>query len=98
MHEKAVVVPDSAILPTERGFVAYVVKGSKASLRRVRPGLFVREGVMEVLEGLSPGDSLIVTGATAIADGTEVIVKSPAPPAPSSPAAGPAKPSKGAND
>jgi len=98
MHEKAVVVPDSAILPTERGFVAYVVKGSRAAMRRVRPGLFVREGVMEVLEGLAPGDSLIVTGATAIADGTEVIVKSPAQPAPSSPAAGPAKPSKGAND
>jgi multidrug efflux system membrane fusion protein len=81
MHAKAVVVPDSAVLPTERGFVAYVVKGNKASMRRVRPGLFVREGVVEILEGLSPGESLVVTGATAIADGTELIVKPPPAPA-----------------
>jgi multidrug efflux system membrane fusion protein len=79
-HQKAVVVPDSAILPTERGFVAFVVKDSRASLRRVRPGLFVREGVVEILEGLSPGETLVVTGTAALADGTEVIVKG-APPA-----------------
>src|SRR5262249_5995936 len=42
VHEKAVVVPDSAVLPTERGFVAFVVKGTRASIRQVRPGLFVR--------------------------------------------------------
>jgi multidrug efflux system membrane fusion protein len=98
MHEKAVVVPDSAILPTERGFVAYVVKGSKASMRRVRPGLFVREGVVEILEGLSPGETLVVTGAAAIADGTEVVVRTGGTPAPSAPAAGPTKSNKGAND
>src|SRR5258708_4989757 len=57
MHEKAVVVADSAILPTERGFVAFVVKDSKAVQRSVRPGLFVREGVVEILDGLSPGDT-----------------------------------------
>jgi multidrug efflux system membrane fusion protein len=79
-HVKAVVVADSAILPTERGFVAFVVKDSRAVLRRVRPGLFVREGVVEILEGLSEGESLVVTGTSAIADGTELVVK-PAPPA-----------------
>jgi multidrug efflux system membrane fusion protein len=93
-HVKAVVVPDSAILPTDRGFVAYVVKGNKASMRRVRPGLFVREGVVEILEGLTPGESLVVTGATAIADGTEVVVR-PAPAPTVAPAPGPAK---GANE
>src|SRR5258708_32002561 len=67
VHEKAIVVPDSAILPTERGFVAYVVKGSRAVLKQVRPGLFVREGVVEILEGLTPGDGLIITGSTAAA-------------------------------
>jgi multidrug efflux system membrane fusion protein len=74
-HQKAVVVPDSAILPTERGFVAFVVKDSKAIQRTVRPGLFVREGVVEILEGLSPGETLVVTGTAAIANGTELIVR-----------------------
>lgn len=84
MHEKAVVVADSAILPTERGFVAFVVKGSKAVQRAVRPGLFVREGVVEILDGLSPGDTLVVTGTAAISDGTELIVRE-APPLPTPP-------------
>lgn len=78
VHEKAVVVSDAAVLPTERGFVAFIVKGNKAVLRTVRPGLFVREGVVEILEGLSPGETLVVTGTAALADGTEVLVK-PAP-------------------
>jgi multidrug efflux system membrane fusion protein len=84
VHEKAIVVPDSAILPTERGFVAYIVKNSKAVQRQVRPGLFVREGVVEILEGLTAGESLVVTGTTAISEGSEVLVKqdptAPAPP------------------
>lgn len=79
VHEKAVVVPDSAVLPTERGFVAFVVQGKKAVLRPVRPGLFVREGVLEILEGLRPGDQLVVTGTAALSDGVEVFMKEPAP-------------------
>jgi len=82
MHEKAVVVPDSAILPTERGFVAFVVKDSRAIQRSVRPGLFVREGVVEILEGLTAGEVLVVTGTAAIADGTELIVREAPPLAP----------------
>ena len=77
MHQKAVVVPDSAVLPTERGFVAFVVVDGKARQRRVLPGLFVREGVVEVLEGLVPGDVLVVTGAGALREGTEVGIKAP---------------------
>lgn len=80
VHEKAVVVPDSAVLPTERGFVAYVVRGGKAQVKQVRPGLFVREGAVEILEGLAPGESLVVTGTAALSDGVEVLVKqAPAP-------------------
>jgi multidrug efflux system membrane fusion protein len=74
-HQKAVVVPDSAILPTDRGFVAFVVKDNKAVQKTVKPGLFVREGVVEILEGLVPGESLVVTGTTAISDGSMLIVK-----------------------
>ena len=77
-HQKAVVVPDSAVLPTERGFMAFIVKDGKAAQRKVLPGLFVREGVQEILGGLSPGESLIVTGAGALQEGSEVLIKEPA--------------------
>ena len=69
------VTPASAILPTERGFVAFVVQDKKAVQRSVRPGLFVREGVVEVLEGLTAGETLVVTGTAAIFDGASLIVK-----------------------
>jgi RND family efflux transporter MFP subunit len=75
VHEKAIVVPDAAVMPTERGFVAFTVKGNKAVIRQVRPGLFVREGVVEILEGLTPGEMLVVTGTAALLDGVEVVVK-----------------------
>jgi multidrug efflux system membrane fusion protein len=78
-HVKAIVVPDSAILPTERGFVAFIVKDGKAVKRQVRPGLFVREGVVEILSGLNPGEILIVTGTGAVEDGRDVTVREPAP-------------------
>jgi membrane fusion protein, multidrug efflux system len=74
-RQKAVVVADSGILPTERGFVAFVVKDGKAQQRSVRAGLFVREGAVEILEGLAPGDQLVVTGAAALRDGVDVSIK-----------------------
>jgi len=77
-RKKAVVVPDAAILPTERGFVAFVAKDGKAQMRKVLPGLFVREGTVEILDGLAPGDLLVVTGAGALREGVELIVKAPA--------------------
>lgn len=76
-RQKAVVVPDSGILPTERGFVAFVVKDGKARQRLVRAGLFVREGAVEILDGLAPGDELVVTGAAALRDGVDVVIRKP---------------------
>ena len=76
-REKAVVVPDSAVLPTEHGFLAFVVKDGKARQRTVRAGLFVREGALEILEGLTPGDVLVVSGTAALRDGVDVMVRNP---------------------
>jgi multidrug efflux system membrane fusion protein len=77
-REKAVVVPDTAILPTDKGFIAFVVKDAGenkvAVERRVVPGLFVREGVVEIVSGLAPGEPLVVTGAAALRDGAELQV------------------------
>ena len=81
-RQKAVVVSDSGVLPTERGFVSFVVKDGKAHQRSVKAGLFVREGAVEILEGLVPGDLLVVAGAAALRDGVEVAIRKPeaAPP------------------
>lgn len=76
-RQRAVVVADSGILPTERGFVAFVVKEGKAHQRSVRAGLFVREGAVEILEGLVPGDLFVVTGASALREGVDVAVRKP---------------------
>lgn len=76
-RQEAVVVPDSGILPTERGFVAFVVKDGKAQQRSVRAGLFVREGAVEILDGLAPGDTLVISGAAALRDGVEVAIRNP---------------------
>lgn len=81
-RQQAVVVPDSGILPTERGFVAFIVKDGKARQRSVRTGLFVREGAVEILDGLVPGDALVVTGAAALRDGVDVAVRKPGAPSP----------------
>jgi multidrug efflux system membrane fusion protein len=85
-REKAIVVPDTAIIPSDRGFYAFVVKekdGKKiAEERKVMPGLFVREGVVEILDGLMEGDQLVVVGAQALKNGSEVRVggaKTPEP-------------------
>lgn len=69
---QAVVVPDTAVLPTERGFAAFVVKDGKAVRRDVSPGVAVREGYVEVLKGLAPGERVVVTGSAALRDGVEV--------------------------
>jgi multidrug efflux system membrane fusion protein len=72
----SIVVPQTAVLPTERGFVAFVVgAGDVAEERRVRLGLYTRDGGVEVLEGLGPGDPLIVRGASLLKHGMPVSVR-----------------------
>jgi len=50
-HRGAVVVPESAVTASERGFVAYVVNGGRASARPVRTGLRTGDGLVEVVSG-----------------------------------------------
>jgi RND family efflux transporter MFP subunit len=71
---QAVVVPQTAILTTEKGFVAFVIKdphGSDpiAEKRVVKIGLSVTNSALEVLSGLSAGESLVIEGANSLDDG-----------------------------
>jgi len=70
--ENAAVVPSSAIVRIEGKEYAYVASDSRARRRLVKLGL--AEGDRhEIIEGLKPGDSVIVKGLKMIRDGQKVI-------------------------
>jgi len=70
--EGALVVPESAIQASERGFVAYVVKENTARLRPVGIGLRTGTGIVEILSGLNAGEVVVSEGSDRLADGMAV--------------------------
>jgi multidrug efflux system membrane fusion protein len=92
-RKAAVVVPESAIQASERGFVTYVVEQGKAVLRPIQIGLRTGTGIVEILSGLKPGETVVTEGSDRLADGIPVEVLGGAtpgtpPPASAPPAAG----------
>lgn len=73
------VVPQVAIRPSEKGFLAFVVVDGKAVERILTPGMRTADGQVEVLAGLSAGDLLVVRGAEALSDGVAVRVSGDKP-------------------
>lgn len=76
----APVVPQTAVRPSERGFLAYVVEDGRAKERVLELGLRTADGLVEVREGLKPGEQLVVRGAEALKDGAAVRVAEGAKP------------------
>jgi multidrug efflux system membrane fusion protein len=69
----ALVIPESAVQASERGFVTYVVDDTKTA--RVRPvglGLRTGTGVVEILSGLAKGEVVVSEGSDRLADGMPV--------------------------
>ena len=75
---EAPVIPVSAVRPSERGFLAYVVEGDKAVERILTLGMRSADGRVEVLSGLKGGESLVVRGAEALSNGAAVRIGVPA--------------------
>ncbi len=69
----APVVPQTAIRPSDRGFLAFVVEGGVAKERVLELGLRTADGRVEVRSGIAPGERLVVRGAEALRDGAEVL-------------------------
>ncbi|WP_199746909.1 efflux RND transporter periplasmic adaptor subunit [Corallococcus sp. AB049A] len=73
------VIPQTAIRPSERGFLAFVVTDNKARERILELGLRTPDGRVEVKEGLKPGETLVVRGAEALRDGVAVRIEQERP-------------------
>lgn len=69
---QAAVIPQTAVRPSERGFLAYVVAGGRAHERVLTLGLRTADGQVEVKDGLAVGDSLVIRGAEALREGVAV--------------------------
>ena len=80
---EAPVIPQVAVRPSERGFLAFVVEGDVAREREVQLGLSTTDGRVEVKSGVKPGEKLVVRGAEALRDGAKVRVTGPTSAAPS---------------
>lgn len=93
-RKNALVIPESAIQASERGFVTFVVENDTAKLRPIQQGLRTGTGVVEILSGLKPGETVVTEGSDRLADGIPVEVVTGAEPA--SAAAEPAPPAAAA--
>jgi membrane fusion protein, multidrug efflux system len=71
-HENSAVIPATAVRPSEKGFLAYVVKDGKAEERTLTLGLRTPDGKVEVKSGLFAGEDLVIRGADALQDGVAV--------------------------
>ena len=73
-EREAPVIPQTAIRPSEQGFLAYVVSNGVAQQRVLTIGMRTADGQVEVLNGLQPGEQLVIRGAEALRDGAKVKV------------------------
>jgi multidrug efflux system membrane fusion protein len=73
-ERKAPVIPQPSIRASERGFLAFVVEDGKAVERILTLGLRTSDGRVEVLNGLRPGESVVIRGGEALRDGALVRV------------------------
>jgi membrane fusion protein (multidrug efflux system) len=71
VFDNAVVVPRDAVLERDTGNVVFVMKGERAELRKVETGAS-EKGRIVLLQGLSAGEELIVSGHRNLVDGQKV--------------------------
>ncbi len=75
----AIVVPETAIQASDRGFIAFAIQDGKAIVRPVELGPRTGGGFVEVLTGLSRGEVIVFEGSDRITNGTSVTTEGRAP-------------------
>jgi RND family efflux transporter MFP subunit len=78
-HRDALVVPRTAIQPSENGFIGYAVVDGKAQRRTIQRGLETPDGLVQVLGGLQAGEMVVTEGSDRLADGVSVQIAAAAP-------------------
>jgi hypothetical protein len=68
-------VPASAVVLRGQMELVFVVTGQKAELRLVKTGKRMGDEI-ELLSGVSPGETVVIEGAATLVDGQPVEVKS----------------------
>ncbi len=81
----AIVVPETGIQASDRGFVAYAIVDGKAQVRQVEIGLRTGGGDVEILSGLKAGETIVYEGSDRIANGVAVTTEGAIPGAARSP-------------
>jgi len=71
LHD-VIMIPLSAVIPLENGYVVYVVEDGKAQRRNVKLGL-IKGHYVRILQGLAAGDRLIVAGHHYVGPGQQVV-------------------------
>jgi membrane fusion protein (multidrug efflux system) len=74
-RENALLIPEEAVIPQGEDHFIYKVIGGKAKYTQVRVGIR-RSGMVEILQGLSLNDQVIIAGQIKINDGVPVHVAS----------------------
>jgi membrane fusion protein (multidrug efflux system) len=75
-REQAVVVPEGALVPSLDTFSVYAVEDGIAKLRPVKVGLRL-PGKVEIQEGLSADQPIVVSGTQKLVDGMKVVPAKP---------------------
>jgi RND family efflux transporter MFP subunit len=88
-RDGVLLVPAGALVSTGSSEAVFVVTDDGSAVRRpVATGL-TSEGMVEVIEGLDPGERIVVQGAARLRDGAQVRVVEPRPAMPDSAGAAP---------
>jgi len=70
----AVMIRETCVVLRPAGAVAYVVDGAVARQKVVVPGVR-KDGMVEIISGLSEGDMVVTEGASYLSDGTAVTIR-----------------------
>ena len=77
-RQKALVVPEQAVVLRRAGTVVYVVTGDAVKEHVVKTGV-AREGVIEILAGVQADATVVVDGAALLSDNAKIKAREPAP-------------------
>lgn len=73
-RENALVIPEEALIATRQGYMVFEVGDDGRAVRRdVQTGLR-HPGLVEITEGLAPGDRVVRTGHLRVAEGTPLAI------------------------